>query len=144
MKILKIENLKKTKLLKRLLQKLQKILLAIERCLLDKQVTIRQLASVKGKLEATKPANPHAPLWVKRLEMYKVKALAQNNYNFEAKIVLDETCIEDLKMAQKLLPMVSAPIRFPPPDKLVFSDSSSEGWGIDDPVTEQKGEGQNS
>ena len=44
-------------------------------------------------------------------------------------------------MAQSLLPAVSAPIRCPPPDKLVFSDSSSEGWGIDDPVTKQKGGG---
>ena len=114
-------------------KKTGKLVSAIQGCLDKPKISIRELASVKGRIEATKPANPYAPLWSKRLEIAKISALQSNSYNYEARIVLSQDCREDLMIALQNLPGVSAPIRIPPPDYTIFSDASELGYGFHDP-----------
>ena len=122
-------------------KKTNKILDTISKCLDQKQITIRLLASVKGKLEATGSANKHAKLWVKRLEIAKIKALEANKFDYEANIILPQDCRDDLVFARDHLPGISAPVRVSDPDWKVFNDASNGGWGCLDPQTKQKGGG---
>ena len=122
-------------------KKTNKILDAISKCLDQKQISIRLLASVKGKLEATGSANKHAKLWVKRLEIAKIKALEANKFDYEAYITLPQDCRDDLIFARNHLPGISAPVRVSDPDWKVFNDASNSGWGCLDPQTKQEGGG---
>ena len=104
-------------------------------------ISIRELASIKGKLEATRPANSYAQLWCKRLEIEKTQALKQNRFDYEAKITLSGGCREDLSFAARGLPGSSAPVRPIPYDLKFTSDASNKGWGIFDPASNVRGGG---
>ena len=123
-------------------KKTTKLIEAIELGLSKNRISIRELASLKGPIEATGFANPYAKLFSKRLEIQKIEALRSNGYDYEAKIVLSDDCREDLKIVLELLPGISAPLRIPPPDEILKSDSSGKGWGIFRPHTEERGGGQ--
>ena len=122
-------------------KKTNKILGSIQHCLDLGKISIRQLASVKGKLEATGPANQHAKLWVKRLEIAKIAALIDNGFDYEARITLPQDCRDDLTFALEHLPGISAPVRITDPDWKIFNDASNGGWGCKDPQTNQEGGG---
>ena len=122
-------------------KKTQKILKAIQDCLDKARITIRELASVKGKIEATRVANPYAQLFTKRLEIEKIDALNQAKFNYEARISLSQECRKDLEVVKSDLPGISAPLRIPPPDITLKSDSSGKGWGVFNPFTGERGGG---
>ena len=123
-------------------KKTEKLLGAIESCLRKDRITIRELASLKGRIEATGFANPHAKLFSKRLEIQKTEALRSKGFDYEASLVLVDECREDLEAVRRLLPGVSAPLRIPPPDEVLKSDSSGKGWGIFRPQSGARGGGQ--
>ena len=122
-------------------KKLEKIIRFIDRCLNAERLTIRDLASVKGKIEATRPANLYAMLMCKRLEIAKIAALRASNFDYDHKMTLSSECRQDLLWAKEALPGTSAPIRPPPPDYTISTDSSKRGWGINDYHTAQRGGG---
>ena len=123
-------------------KKTKKLIRAIECSLSKDKITIRELASLKGRIEATGFANPYAKLFSKRLEIQKTEALRQSRFDYEAKISLTDACREDLEAVIRLLPGISAPLRVPPPDEVLKSDSSRKGWGIFGPETGARGGGQ--
>ena len=122
-------------------KKTNKIMTAIQLGLSKSRITIRELASLKGKIEATGYANPYAKLFTKRLEIQKIEALRSNRFDYEAKIELTKACREDLISVKGLLPGITAPLRVPPPDLILKSDSSRKGWGIFRPDTGERGGG---
>ena len=122
-------------------KKVDKIIKFIDRCLNAERLTIRDLASVKGKIEATRPANLYALLMCKNLEIAKIAALKASNFNYDRKMALSAECRKDLLWAKEALPSTSAPIRPPPPDYTISTDSSKRGWGINDYQTMQRGGG---
>ena len=123
-------------------KKTAKLIGAIDLGLSKERITIRELASLKGRIEATGFANTYAKLFSKRLEIQKIEALRCKGYNYEAKIILSDDCREDLRAVKELLPGTSAPLILPPPDEILKSDSSQKGWGVFRPHTDEKGGGQ--
>ena len=64
--------------------KIGNILDMIDTCLKHDCHTIRQIAKLIGKIQATKPANPFALLYTKNMECDKNLALTKNRHDFEA------------------------------------------------------------
>ena len=91
-------------------KKTEKLIRSIDLALSKTKITIRELASLKGKIEATGFANTHARLFSKRLEIQKTEALKLNKFDYEAKLVLSEACREDLLAMKKLMPGIGAPL----------------------------------
>ncbi len=116
-------------------EKTMKIRELILECLQTDQVTIRQVARLLGKFNATGPANPWALLYSKNMERDKNWALSQNRFDFEATMTLSDVTKSDLQWWLTSLPHLSAPIRTPKPDKVISTDASLMGWGCHDPDT---------
>ena len=106
--------------------KLRKLLLD---CLDDRHMSIRQVATLAGKCLATKPANPWAMLYTKKIEKDKIEALADSGGNFDAIMSLSAESRKDLAWWLKNLDHLIGPIRTPPFDKVLKTDASSSGWG---------------
>ncbi|MES9882674.1 MAG: reverse transcriptase domain-containing protein [Sedimenticola sp.] len=104
----------------------------IEQCRLLKQrssVTIRELAKVIGKLVASEPAVPHAPLFYKPLEIVRDKALKVHRGNFDAPVLLTrdtklclEGWIDNVSTAYRPIILSQATV-------IIESDSSQTGFG---------------
>ena len=103
--------------------------------------SIRQVASVTGKLTATKPANRFAPLFTKQLEIEKNRALSKNGFDYDQKMSISDLAVRDLRWSLEHLPESSAPIRCPKLDYVIYTDASSVGWGCFDPKYDRKGGG---
>ena len=103
--------------------------------------TIRQLARVIGKVNATKPANRHAPLLTKNMEIEKNFALIKERFNYDATMTLSREAREDLIWLTTNLGGISAPIRQSNPDYVINTDASNEGWGCYDPQSDTKSGG---
>lgn len=120
--------------------KVQKIIKLIQKAL-DKEVCgIRQVASLIGKINATRPANKYAALFTKNMEVEKHQALISNKFNYDAGMVLTTEARVDLHWLLENLGSASAPIREPKPDYVIHTDASEEGLGCFDPQTGQKQE----
>ncbi|MCG8113708.1 MAG: reverse transcriptase domain-containing protein [Candidatus Thiodiazotropha taylori] len=97
--------------------------------LAQKRITIRQFAKLIGKLVATEPGVEYAPLYYKPLEKVKEKELNSHLGNFDSFMsVTNEITptiqwwIKNLKTSHKL-------ISHGPPKVILYSDSSTKGWG---------------
>ncbi len=113
--------------------KSQKILDKISQCIQPQTLSIREVASLLGQLNATKPANPWAYLFTKNMEIDKNWALKTNKYDFEATMTLSENTKTDLQWWTRNLSTLSGPITQPKPSYVMFTDASLEGWGCHDP-----------
>ena len=122
--------------------KINKIISMINKTLSDGLVKLRQVASLIGKINATKPANKWAFMYTKWLEMGKNKALATQKYDYEKYMVLSERAREDLEWLLYNLPPSSAPVLFPNADYVINKDASTAGWGCFDRETGGKTGGQ--
>ena len=121
-------------------KKVQKILDLIIACLAN-DTTIRKVAQIIGKVNATKPANKYAYLSTKRLEIEKIDALYLNKFQYDQLMTLSDGAKEDLTWIKSTLMGSYAPVRYPNPDYTIFTDASRVGWGCHDPQTDLKGGG---
>ena len=110
--------------------KVQDIISLSQKVLKTKTLTIRKFAKLIGKYVATYPANKFGPLKTKPLEISKIKALQQNNYNFDAVMSLNELDRATIQWWIQNASFMEKPIRTPDPDVVVFTDSSLIGWGF--------------
>ncbi len=90
----------------------------IDVCLQAKTHTIRQVAKLIGKIQATKPANPWAFLYTKQMEIDINRSLLANHYNFEASMQLSKVARQDLMTVREFLPTVKGDISESKPDKI--------------------------
>ncbi len=93
--------------------------------------TIRQIATVIGKLVAAFPAVQYAPLHYRGLEMNKITALRKHGGNFDAKTTLWSEARNDLNwwITNITLDSTNHPIHTPKVDIQLDSDASGHGWG---------------
>ena len=80
-------------------------------------------------------------LFSKNLEIQKIKALRDNLFNYDKKIILSNECVADLNWVLVHLPGTTAPIHEPPPDYRIKTDASKLGYGFYDPQTGVKAGG---
>ncbi len=90
---------------------------------------IRYFASIIGKLVATQPGVPHAPLYYRELEFTKTLWLAIRKGNYDAKMTLDPDTKDILQWWIDNVDLQTRPITIPNPHILLRSDSSDFAWG---------------
>ena len=110
----------------------------IRQCLKKQSLTIREVAQLLGKLEATKPGNRFASLYTKTLTWEKNAALAQNYYDFDGRMSLSKQVKAELQWWLQHLPTVYADIFVGQPNETIFTDASQAGWGCHAPFCDKK------
>ena len=91
--------------------------------------TIRQVASLLGKLTSSFPAVQYGPLHYRHLEQDKYNALLQCKGNFDSKMKLSREAREDLKWWIHTLPNCSKRIDNGKITDTIYSDASNFAWG---------------
>lgn len=91
--------------------------------------TIREFAQLIGMLIAACPAIRYGFLYTKLLERQKFLALQQNNNDYECKINIPETVLEDINWWRNNIFTAKCPIRNQSYKKEIYSDASRTGWG---------------
>lgn len=94
-----------------------------------KSCKIRELARFLGTLVAACPAIQYGWLYTKRLEREKFLALKNSNNDFNAKMNISDTVIEDIEWWIRNAKTMINPIRTNSYTKVIFTDASLSGWG---------------
>ena len=79
---------------------------------------------------------PYGQMYYRELEKCKVQSLARSGDNFDRKAYILEKVANELKWWMRNIFDAFAPIKLPPFDLTISSDSSLEDWGGIDQVTE--------
>jgi len=106
------------------------------------QGTIRQLAQLNGRLAATIQAILPARLKYRALERQMIMSLQQNNYQWEAKITLNQEAIKELEWwRDQVCQWNGKPMQIQQPifQFETFTDAAKHGWGIADSQLETQG-----
>lgn len=105
-------------------------LIACCKCILhSKKCTIREFAQVIGKMVASQPGVPFAPLYYKNLENEKNKFLKINWGDYDSDIILSSESKETLNWWITNLLDCENKVEKGKPDIVLLSDSSGFGWG---------------
>ena len=98
--------------------------------LTSKQITLRELSSLVGKLRATAPAVIPAPLQLRYLQQVLVRG-QQKGYHYETMISLTQDCVTELKWwINNINLQKGKPLVILPPDLVIQSDAAKTGgWG---------------
>lgn len=92
--------------------------------------TVRELASLIGKLAATKLAVLPAPLHFRHLQMHAARELLKSGHSYETIITITPQCKSDLRWwIDHLGSWNGKSLLTPAPDLTITSDASKEGWG---------------
>ena len=96
----------------------------------DSRMSVRELSSLIGKLQATGQAISLATLQIRNLQRLLIEAQKQL-MGFECMITLDDSCKQELSWwVQNLSLWKMSPMKLDEPDLVIFSDASSGiGWG---------------
>ena len=93
------------------------------------ELTVRDIARLIGKLTASIQAIFPAPLHFRRLQSLKNTAL-QSGGNYNTKVSLNPACQEELQWwIAHLNAWNGRAILTPPPDLVIETDASQQGWG---------------
>ena len=92
-------------------------------------ISIRKFAKVIGCLVALNPGVWIGPIFWRRLEIEKLESLRRNCFNFEAKMTLSNTSIEDLKWWLSNIQKFPKPVHRNIPNIVLYTDASKQGWG---------------
>ena len=107
----------------------RKIISSITKLLDDVAPSIRDTAQVIGYLVSSLPAVKYGKSHYRAIENDKIAALKINKGNFDRKMSLSPSAVQELHWWVKTLPTASNDIEIPPVDKTVNSDASLSGWG---------------
>ena len=111
------------------LEKLTKLTGLCQRTLNLKSITIRDLAKLIGKLRATSPAFTPAPLQLRNLQREQMVAL-NKNLPYEAVITLKRDARLELHWWIENISIHNGKaITMNPPELMISSDASMQGWG---------------
>jgi hypothetical protein len=110
-------------------EKITKIINCCTELLQSSLLTIRQVSQVLGTLVSTLPGVEYGQLHFRFLEMDKIRALQENNGNFEAHLTLSAKAVLDLKWWIQNIPVATKSIIRATPSYVIMSDASKLGWG---------------
>lgn len=110
-------------------EKKVRILKAIRLILLKKICSIRSFSILIGLLVSACPATKYGWLYTKRLERTKTKSLFLNRQDYESKMSINETDIQDLLWWIDTIPDARNNIRDDSFNIKIFTDASRTGWG---------------
>lgn len=112
-----------------------KIKESVRKFKLGQSYKIREFAQTLGFLISCCPAVKYGFVYTKACERIKFLALDSNGGNYDSKLVISESAMEELRWWNQLGPTTCNPIRQPEYDVEIFSDASLTGWGA---VCEEK------
>ena len=97
----------------------------------DRKIIILFLASIIGKIVSTFPCSEMAPLHYRILDRFKIKCLREQNWKWNAKIILSSPCLQELDWWQKhvLIDKMKRSLHTPKITACTFSDSSCHSFG---------------
>ena len=111
-------------------EKANKILYCCRRLLDSQSITLRNLASLLGLLESSRPAIWRAPLHFRHLQSDLIRGLQMNQKSYDALIALSPSARVELAWWLKhTLNANGSPVHLPPPDMIITTDASKKGWG---------------
>ena len=110
-------------------KKKQKIAELASKLLNATQVTIQDLASLVGKLVATEPGFPHAPIHYKHIEIFKNEQLKLHRGNAQAMVSLPANILSLIGWWQSNIFHVLRHVTVPTISHVIESDSSGYAWG---------------
>lgn len=111
-------------------EKTAKILDCCRRFLVSQSITLRNLASLIGLLESSRPAIWRAPLHFRHLQSDLIRGLQMNQESYDAVIALSPSARAELAWWLKhTLNANGSPVHLPPPDMTITTDASRKGWG---------------
>lgn len=96
------------------------------------RITIREFAQIIGKMIASEPGVPFAPLYYKLLEIQKDAELKRTRGQFDQIMIISNECKVCLQWWVDNLKDQSRPIVRPKPNRKIESDSSLIGYGAYD------------
>ena len=97
--------------------------------LTQKRVTIRKFAKLIRKLVATEPGIGYAPLYYKPLEKLKEKELRIHKGNFDSYMMIPDQIVPTIEWWINNVHTSFKLITHGPPKVVLYSDSSTKGWG---------------
>ena len=92
-------------------------------------MSIRNFATLVGKLTATLSANRYGQVFLKNLEVAKTQALCRNQFNFDRVMEITPTVKQELGWWLDNIDSSYRPILIPNPHLVLFTDASFQGWG---------------
>ena len=110
-------------------EKADKLVCDCNTLLKTREVTIRQLAQVIGKMVACTAAVPHAPLFIKTLEHEKDSSLKLAKGNFEQTVELSSEARQQVLWWINNIHSSASLVYRGSPDMTLETDSSMTGWG---------------
>ncbi|XP_069106343.1 uncharacterized protein [Argopecten irradians] len=110
-------------------EKVESLVLLCRDVLKRREVTIRTLAQLIGKMVACEPAVPHAPLFYKSLEHEKDQALKSSKGDFEGKVYVSSDGREQISWWIDNVHLCANPVYRGSPNLTLETDSSKSGWG---------------
>ncbi|KAK6181897.1 hypothetical protein SNE40_009675 [Patella caerulea] len=93
-------------------------------------VKIRQLAEVIGKIISTFSAVEYGQLFYRKLETAKIAALKDNYGDFDKNVLITQDMKTELNWWVNNLRFQSRNIIIEEPNRVIYTDSSSQGWGL--------------
>ena len=111
-------------------EKKQKILNLIDQVLSKQFVKIRLVASLIGNLVSSFPASFYGPLYYRKIEIEKSKAVKENRGNYEKYMTLSNDSKSEIQWWKTNMSSMNAPIQWPPITAEISTDASGKnGWG---------------
>lgn len=92
-------------------------------------LSILTLASFIGVIVASLPGVLYGQMHYRAMERLKINSLKNNRYNYDAKIVLTDNAISEIKWWISHIQCSWKWVRTPAPDLIIYCDASLEGWG---------------
>jgi len=110
-------------------EKLQQMTHSCRELAIRPSVTVQDLSSVIGKLTATRLAVLPAPVYTRSLQQQLIETLRSTG-SFKARMTLNRASRDDLQWwINQLQHWNGRAIMTPPPDMIIHSDASLQGWG---------------
>lgn len=110
--------------------KIQRTTEILDRISKVRHCTIRKFATFVGTLVSRCPALKYGMIHVRRFEREKTRALELNDNNFNAKMSISESLIEDFSWWKSNIRAASAPMKDSVFKLQIFSDALRTGWGV--------------
>lgn len=110
-------------------EKREKVQSLCKQLLCSDYITAESLASALGYFNSVSPAVPYSPLYLRQLEMEKIKCLRLFNNNYNASLKLSKLAKDDLSWWLKTIPEAVMFIHSDQFDQEIYTDSSLSGWG---------------